>query len=156
MSVARPKLLAAPTQIDFNQLFTIDVVIPSYMKASSVQGVHLSVYIYLFLISNCWPLVSLMDLGFSTHAFHSSQRLVFMDAHLSPNKKTLTVRSPPNNRVYPPGLGNSVYSFPSCQFDDDFLVAFIFLTIDDITSEGAMVMVGSGASPPVLDQGIRI
>ena len=96
-----------------------------------------------------------MDLGFSSHAFHSSQRLVFMDAQLSPNKKTLTVRSPPNNRVYPPGPGNHKYSFPSCQFSDN-LVAFIFLTIDDITSEGAMVMVGNGASPPVLDQGLRI
>jgi len=83
--------------------------------------------------------------------------LGFMDAHLSPNKKTLTVLSPPNNRVYPPGPGNSIYPLPSCQFDDDFLlVAFIFLTIDDITSEGAMVMVGNGASPPVLDQGLRI
>ena len=97
-----------------------------------------------------------MDLGFSSHAFHSSQRLVFMDAHLCPNKTTLTVRSPPNNRVYPPGPGNSIYHFPSCRFDDHFLVAFIFLTIDDITSEGVMVMVGNGASPPVLDQGVRI
>jgi len=95
-----------------------------------------------------------MDLGFSSHAFHSSQRLVFMDANLSSDNKTLSVQSPPNNRVYPPGPGN--HSFQSCQFAYNFLAAFIFLTIDDITSEGVMVMVGSGASPPVLDQGLRI
>lgn len=51
-----------------------------------------------------------MDLGFSSHAFHSSQRLVFMDAKLSSNGKSLTVTSPPNNRVYPPGPGE-VYFF---------------------------------------------
>jgi len=95
-----------------------------------------------------------MDLGFSSHAFHSSQRLVFMDAQLSPNNETLSVRSPPNNRVYPPGPGN--YSFQSCRFAYDLLAAFVFLTIDDTTSEGVMVMVGNGASPPVLDQGLRM
>lgn len=47
-----------------------------------------------------------MDLGFSSHAFHSSQRLVFMDAVLSPDHKTMTVVSPPNNRIFPPGPGN--------------------------------------------------
>ena len=79
-----------------------------------------------------------MDLGFSSHAWHSSQRLVFMDATLSKDGKALTVTSPPNNRVFPPGPG------------------FIFVTIDDVTSAGEMVMVGSGASPPVPDQGVSI
>ncbi len=46
-----------------------------------------------------------MDLGFSSHAFHSSSRLVFMTASLSEDKTTLSVLSPPNNRVYPPGPG---------------------------------------------------
>lgn len=35
-------------------------------------------------------------------------------------------------------------------------LGYIFLTVDDVTSEGAHVMVGTGASPPVPDQGIRI
>ena len=35
-------------------------------------------------------------------------------------------------------------------------VAYIFLTVDDVTSLGARVMVGNGASPPVKDQGVRI
>ncbi|PIL37644.1 hypothetical protein GSI_01338 [Ganoderma sinense ZZ0214-1] len=77
--------------------------------------------------------VSLMDLGFSTHGFHVGARLVFMDATTSNNGKTLSFVTPPNGRVYPPGP------------------ATIFLTIDDVTSEGAMVMMGSGNSPPTLE-----
>ena len=77
--------------------------------------------------------VALMDLGFSSHAFHSSARLVFMDAQISRDGKSLTFTTPPNGRVYPPGP------------------ATIFLTINDVTSEGAWVMVGSGNSPPTLE-----
>jgi len=79
-----------------------------------------------------------MDLGFSSHAFHSSQRVVFLEAQLSPNRKQLTVMSPPNNRIYPPGP------------------AFLFVTIDDVTSPGIKLLVGNGKTPPVADQGIRI
>ncbi|KAJ7595315.1 glyoxal oxidase N-terminus-domain-containing protein [Mycena floridula] len=79
--------------------------------------------------------IALMDLGLSTHAFHSSSRLVFMDATLSHDNRNLTIKSPPNNRVYPPGP------------------AFIFVTVDGVTSTGSQVMVGTGASPPVPDQG---
>ena len=53
--------------------------------------------------------VALIDLGFSTHAFHASSRLVFMDAQLSANRTSLTITSPPNNRVYPPGPGTLLY-----------------------------------------------
>ncbi|KAF9009790.1 hypothetical protein BDZ89DRAFT_1167869 [Hymenopellis radicata] len=49
--------------------------------------------------------VALMDLGFSSHAFHSSSRLVFMTASLSQDQTELTVLSPPNNGVFPPGPG---------------------------------------------------
>lgn len=79
-----------------------------------------------------------MDLGYSSHAFHSSSRLVFMEAQLTSDRKSLSILSPPNNRVYPPGP------------------AYVFLTVDDVTSAGVHVMVGSGATPPVADQGIRI
>ena len=74
-----------------------------------------------------------MDLGFSSHAFHSGARLVFMEATVSRDGKSLTFVTPPNGRVYPPGP------------------ATIFLTIDDVTSEGARVMMGSGNSPPTLE-----
>ncbi|KAJ7600059.1 hypothetical protein C8J56DRAFT_768890, partial [Mycena floridula] len=119
MSLNRPKLLQTPTEIAFNTKFVIGVAVPAELKASTIQ-------------------VALMDLGFSSHGFHSSSRLVFMDATLSPDRKTLIIASPPNNRVYPPGP------------------AWIFVTIDGVTSAGAHVMVGTGASPPVVDQGVRL
>ncbi|KAJ7580142.1 glyoxal oxidase N-terminus-domain-containing protein [Mycena floridula] len=119
MALNRPKLLQTPSKISFNTKFNIEVAIPGELKASTIQ-------------------VALMDLGFSSHAFHSSSRLVFMDATLSHDRKTLTITSPPNNRVYPPGP------------------AWIFVTIDGVTSTAAHVMVGSGASPPVVDQGVRL
>lgn len=77
--------------------------------------------------------VSLMDLGFSSHAFHSGARLVFMDATISRDHRSLTFTTPPNGRVYPPGP------------------AFVFLTVDDVSSEGVMVMMGSGRAPPTLE-----
>lgn len=46
-----------------------------------------------------------MDLGFSSHAFHSSARLVFMEATLSRNRRSLTFTTPPSGRVFPPGPG---------------------------------------------------
>ncbi len=74
-----------------------------------------------------------MDLGFSSHAFHSSARLVFMDATISADKNSLTFVTPPSGRVYPPGP------------------ATVFLTVDNVTSEGAWVMMGSGNAPPTLE-----
>ena len=79
------------------------------------------------------PTVSLMDLGFSTHSFHMGARLVFMDATVAPDGTSLTFVTPPNGRVFPPGP------------------ATIFLTINDVSSEGAWVMMGSGNSPPTLE-----
>ncbi|KAF8907403.1 glyoxal oxidase precursor [Mucidula mucida] len=119
MTVERPILRDVPPQIGFHESFTIGVDLPPTLEASTIQ-------------------VALMDLGFSSHAFHSSSRLVFMTASLSEDRTTLTVLSPPNNRVYPPGPG------------------FIFVTVDDVTSTGVQVMVGSGASPPVPDQGVKL
>ncbi|KAJ7892811.1 glyoxal oxidase N-terminus-domain-containing protein [Mycena olivaceomarginata] len=116
---ARPTLSNVPSKIAFNQRFTIGIDIPAGVSPSSIK-------------------VALIDLGFSTHAFHSSGRLMFMDFTLSPNRRSLTITSPPNNRVYPPGP------------------AYIFVTVGDTTSAGAHVMVGSGANPPVPDQGIRL
>ncbi|KAF8909784.1 copper radical oxidase [Gymnopilus junonius] len=119
MSVPRPQLSKVPTKIGFNQPFTIEIDVPSNLKASTIQ-------------------VALMDLGFSSHAFHVSQRLVFMNAVLAPNRKSMLITSPPNNRVFPPGP------------------AFLFVTIDDVTSEGSRLIIGNGLAPPVKDQGISI
>jgi len=118
-SVNRPKLTGVPAKVAFNRPFVVNVTIPANLPAKSVK-------------------VALMDLGFSSHAFHSSSRLVFLNAVLAPNRKSLVIESPPNNRIYPPGP------------------AFLFLTVDDITSTGEMLMMGTGAPPPVPDQGIRL
>ncbi|KAK7044681.1 glyoxal oxidase N-terminus-domain-containing protein [Favolaschia claudopus] len=119
MNSARPAITNAPSKVAFNQRFTVGVDLPAGTAPSSVK-------------------VGFMDLGFSSHAFHSSQRLVFADFVMSPNGRTLTVTSPPNNRVFPPG--------PS----------FLFVTTGQTWSEGAQIMLGSGANPPVPDQGIRL
>ncbi|KAJ7683556.1 glyoxal oxidase precursor [Mycena rosella] len=125
MSLARPTLAGAPSKIAFSSKFTARVTIPASAGNSSVvKGALLT--------------VALMDLGFSSHAFHSSSRLVWLEATLSRDRKSLEISSPPNNRVYPPGPG------------------YLFLTIGDTTSAGVHVMVGSGAPPPVPDQGRRI
>ncbi|CAL1711813.1 unnamed protein product [Somion occarium] len=114
MFVARPRILNVPSKIGFSQRFTVPVSIPTNLRAAKIE-------------------VALMDLGFSSHAFHSGARLVFMNAQLSRDRRSLTITAPPDRNVYPPGP------------------AFIFLTIDDVTSEGQKVMVGSGAPPPQTD-----
>ncbi|KAJ7269894.1 glyoxal oxidase N-terminus-domain-containing protein [Mycena rebaudengoi] len=119
MSLPRPTLHNVPKQVAFNHKFTVGVQIPHLAPLSPIK-------------------VALMDLGFSTHAFHAGARLVFLHATLSNNRRSLTITSPPNNRVYPPGPG------------------YIYVTVGNATSVGVHVMVGSGASPPVPDQGIRL
>lgn len=116
---SRPTISGVPKKLAFNQNFTVDIDIPADLDTSNIQ-------------------VALMDMGFSSHAFHSSSRLVFMTAELSSNKKSLTITTPPNNRVYPPGP------------------AYVWVTVDDVTSTGTNVMMGSGANPPVEDQGIPL
>ncbi|KAJ3901668.1 glyoxal oxidase precursor [Lentinula edodes] len=119
LSRSRPTVSRIPEKIAFNEPFTVDIDIPNDLNTDNLK-------------------VALMDMGFSTHAFHASSRLVFMEAQLTGNKKSLTIRAPPNNRVYPPGP------------------AYIFVTVDDVTSTGTRVMVGSGAAPPVQDQGVPL
>jgi len=119
MTMARPVITKAPAQIHFNDVITLNMNIPKGLNTANLQ-------------------VALMDLGFSSHAWHSSQRLVFMNAKLNPDQKSLTIQIPPNNRVFPPGPG------------------WIFVTIDGVTSEAAHVLVGNGLPPPVKDQGVPI
>lgn len=142
MFVERPKILNIPEKLAFGKQFTVPVSIPNNLRSpgAKVQGKRRSVPppcapCSPALLTNRLVLcpVSLMDLGFSTHAFHAGARLVFMDASISRDGKSLTFVTPPSGRVYPPGP------------------ATVFLTIDDVTSEGAWVMVGSGNAPPTLE-----
>ncbi|KAI0757970.1 glyoxal oxidase precursor [Fomes fomentarius] len=116
MSVSRPKILDIPEKVGYGQNVTVPITLPDALNGSSAK-----------------VQVALMDLGFSTHGFHMGARLVFMDATIATDGKSLTFVTPPNGRVYPPGP------------------ATVFLTVGDVTSEGAWVMVGSGRSPPTLE-----
>lgn len=53
-----------------------------------------------------------------------------MDTQLSEDRSSLTITAPPDPNIYPPGP------------------AFVFLTVDGVSSEGQQVMVGSGTLPP--------
>ncbi|KAI0086255.1 glyoxal oxidase N-terminus-domain-containing protein [Irpex rosettiformis] len=114
MFVERPTIQSLPAKVSFGASMTVPITIPGNLKGSNIQ-------------------VSLMDLGFSSHAFHSSARLVFLDARMSRDRKSLTFTLPPNGRIYPPGP------------------ATIFLTVDDVTSPGIQTIVGSGKPPPTLE-----
>ncbi len=81
-------------------------------------------------------LVSLMDLGYVTHAQHGNSRLVFLEHTLQGD--TLEITAPPNNNIYPPGP------------------AFLFIVANGVHSEGVMLMVGDGGNPPRPDQGVKI
>ncbi|KAF5355836.1 hypothetical protein D9756_004311 [Leucocoprinus leucothites] len=119
MTMDRPVISNVPKQIDYNSKIHFNISIPSSLRGEHIQ-------------------VALMDLGFSTHAFHSSSRLVFMDATLSRDGESLTVTTPPNNRVYPPGP------------------AYIYVTVGDVSSVGARTLIGNGQAPPVADQGVPL
>ncbi|KAI9289514.1 glyoxal oxidase N-terminus-domain-containing protein [Umbelopsis sp. AD052] len=47
--------------------------------------------------------VALLRPGFSTHSMHMSQRYVVLNHELSADKKKLTIESPPNANIFPPG-----------------------------------------------------
>lgn len=82
-----------------------------------------------------------------------------MEAKLSPDRKSLRVSSPPNNRVYPPGPGVSASPNQSERLLVDGFptyLAWIYVTVDDVSSAGVQVMVGNGRAPPVEDQGVRL
>lgn len=108
MTMERPQISNVPEKISFNSKFHVDVVIPPGLGKENIKGTcipNLTRVLCTQLLT-----VALMDLGFSTHAFHSSLRLVFMEAEFSQDGKTLSIASPPNNRVFPPGPGKFTIS----------------------------------------------
>jgi hypothetical protein len=108
MTLPRPTFSGTPTLVGYGQQFALNVTLPAGTAAVTV---------------------SLMDLGYSTHAVHMGLRLVGLVNTLS--KTTLTVTGPPNAMIYPPGP------------------AFLYVLADGVPSTGVQVMVGTGASPPV-------
>ncbi|KAJ7355869.1 glyoxal oxidase precursor, partial [Mycena albidolilacea] len=105
----RPVIHSAPTQILFNQRATLMVTIPPSLLFGQIK-------------------VSLIDMGYVTHAQHANSRLVFLEHTLVGN--TLTITAPPNGNIFPPAP------------------AWLFLVADGVHSEGVQVMVGDGGDPP--------
>nr|ATV82122.1 copper radical oxidase [Strobilurus tenacellus] len=107
----RPTYTGLPATVKYGLVFNLSLVLPS--TATSVN-------------------VSLMDLGFATHAVHMDQRLVRLRSTLSADKKTLTVTAPVNGALYPPGP------------------AYLYVvTNEGVPSFGHKTIIGTGLSPPV-------
>ena len=73
-----------------------------------------------------------MDLGFSSHALHSSARFVFIEGSIAPDGRLLMSVISPKGCVCPP------------------VPVTIYLTID-VSSQGAWVVVGSGNPTPTFE-----
>ncbi|KAI0313341.1 copper radical oxidase [Amylostereum chailletii] len=115
MSAERPVIEGVSDKLDFGKTIEVKIRLPASVQASDVK-------------------VSLMDLGYVTHAVHANSRLVFLKTSLSEDGSTLTITGPPSGEVYPPGPG------------------WLYVVAGDVASEGVKVMVGDGRGPPV-DQG---
>ncbi|KAJ7602531.1 glyoxal oxidase precursor [Roridomyces roridus] len=113
----RPVISKSPSQLAFNAQGTITVTIPTSLASGELQ-------------------VSLIDMGFITHAWHAGSRLVFLEHTLSGN--TLTITTPPNGNIYPPGP------------------AWIYVVADGVWSEGVQIMIGDGGNPPRPAQGVSV
>ncbi|KDQ18009.1 hypothetical protein BOTBODRAFT_171700 [Botryobasidium botryosum FD-172 SS1] len=105
----RPAYGGLPEKIQFGSQFVLGISIPS--ESSNVR-------------------VSLMDLGFVTHAVHMNSRLVVLACTLSDDRKQLTVTAPPSATIYPPGPG------------------WLYVLVDGVPSFGHQTLVGDGANPP--------
>ena len=82
--------------------------------------------------------VSVMDLGFVTHAIHMNTRLVsLVPSSLSADGQSLAIEGPPSEQIHPPGPG------------------WLYVLVNGVPSEGTKVMVGSGADPPVDEEAIQ-
>ncbi|KAA1469197.1 copper radical oxidase [Dentipellis sp. KUC8613] len=114
MAAERPVISNTPPKVDFGESVQLQVKLPASASQGGIK-------------------VSLMDLGYVTHAVHANTRLVYLVASLSDDKQTLTVTGPPNGNVYPPGPG------------------WIYVVADGVPSVGVKIMVGNGQSPPVDD-----
>ncbi|BGO88893.1 hypothetical protein NBRC10512_000525 [Rhodotorula toruloides] len=113
MSMSRPTFSGQPAKMLYGKQYTLTVSLPKGTK--KVQAF-------------------VMDLGYSTHGVHMSQRMVELAATLKGNK--LTVTAPKTTGLYPPGPG------------------WIHILADGVPSKSTKVMVGPGNSPPVSQSAI--
>ncbi|BGP37435.1 hypothetical protein JCM10449v2_001341 [Rhodotorula kratochvilovae] len=113
-SMTRPTFSGAPANLLYKKSYTLTVNVPSGTK--KVQGF-------------------IMDLGYSTHGVHMSQRMVELSCKLSGKK--LTITGPKTTGIYPPGP------------------AWIHILADGVPSKSTKIMVGPGSSPPVSQSAIN-
>ncbi|GAA5973363.1 hypothetical protein JCM11641_003093 [Rhodosporidiobolus odoratus] len=114
MSLSRPSFSGLPANLLYGKSYTLTVSVPSGTK--SVQAV-------------------VIDIGYSTHGVHMSNRYVELETTLSGKK--LTIKGPKNTGIYPPGPG------------------WLYILADGIPSKGLKTMVGPGNSPPVSTSAIK-
>jgi hypothetical protein len=131
MFVTRPTYTGLPAKIGFGANFNLAITIPA--GAVNIQGMYSASYDQRKSVNLNfhYTSVSLMDLGFVTHAVHMNSRLVILASTLSSSRDTLAVTGPPNEKVYPPGPG------------------WIYVVVDGIPSFGHQSLIGSGEGPPV-------
>lgn len=79
--LARPVILSLPSKLQYAQQYTLSVTIPS--GAQVITGV-------------------IMDLGFSTHGVHSTQRNVELVVRKT-GSSSVVVSGPQSPLIYPPG-----------------------------------------------------
>ncbi|GAA5864750.1 hypothetical protein JCM3774_006060 [Rhodotorula dairenensis] len=115
MEMPRPSFSGQPSNILYDKTYSLKISLPKGTK--KVQA-------------------ALLDVGYSTHGVHMSQRWVELDATLNSQTK-LTIRGPKTTGLYPPGP------------------AWLVVLADTVPSVTKKVMVGPGASPPVSQSAIR-
>lgn len=86
MSMPRPTFSGQPANILYDKAYSLKVSLPKGTK--KVQA-------------------ALLDVGYSTHGVHMSQRWVELDATLNSQTK-LRIRGPKTTGLYPPGASRSV------------------------------------------------
>ncbi|GBE82141.1 Aldehyde oxidase GLOX [Sparassis crispa] len=119
MFAERPSIIAAQRSLGFGEAVEVEVQMPSsYAQGADVQ-------------------VTLMDLGYVTHAVHANSRLVYLEFSLSSDGQVLTIVGPPHGAVYPPGPG------------------WLYIVVDGIPSTGLKVMVGDGDDPPLDESALQ-
>ncbi|KZT56997.1 copper radical oxidase [Calocera cornea HHB12733] len=114
MSMPRPVISTLPATVDYGEEILVQVELPP--GTSNVT-------------------ISLMDLGFVTHAVHMNSRLVELECTCNlptagGNTTTLSIRGPSSIYIYPPGYG------------------WLYVLADGIPSAGKRIMVGDGSAPP--------
>ncbi|KAG9087534.1 hypothetical protein FRC07_012795 [Ceratobasidium sp. 392] len=115
MTKTRPTYTSLPATWNYGQQMALTVTMPASINPPTL-------------------LCAFMDLGYATHGVHMDMRMVKVPCTLSSNRKSLTVTSPPNAAVYPPGP------------------AWVYVSANGVPSKAQKTLVGTGASPPV-DQG---